>query len=736
MKQAMSKTESVHDRWAPLASLVLDNVPWLMERILEYARQHQYTRYTSTLVEAWRMSIEGLNQSLYEGMARYDSIPELGPDDSFSEDPLTHFGLIEARRHENRGVTLTMFLGLMKYYRQTYHDLLKEKGDNRIAPDDCALFLERCFDRMEIAFCAEWKQGEKSDLVQRLQETSRRMTNEKNTYLTLLESLEGAIIVINNNKLMALNSKANDLISAECRTQFNYYQTEAKQPSNSHGASGHWWLPDHEIASIPIENVFPWLSTFLSRNVNEDTITIQQKNATRFYDIRKSAMRDVSDKFTGTVLTLVDVTRRERFKRALQSVLTVHSEMHEEDLVELLPKVLEETARNFDSSFAACFLFEHDTDDATAVYCHGDTQQVDFDFTVADVTPDFYNSCLKKIIDRPEQHRVNDPKNFCDIRFPDMNVTISRMVIAAVHEQDQICLVLCAANKSSDYDDFELQHLQFLAENAWNIIAKKRAELVIEQRKKDVERLKRAESLAVLAGGVAHDFNNLLSVIQSHTRIVGRRTEQATDEKLRTSIEAILKAVEKGAEVTKTMRACTGTSLGPVTEEELGQLIHLWLSQNMQRFPEHIRFTTTIQDELPPVKLDKSQFPTILTNLIENAIDGIGDTSGQISISLEEKERSNDNESSWTGATIPPGNRIVQLCIQDTGKGMDEDTLTSAFDPFFTTKFVGRGLGLAAVRGLVIAHGGRVRIDSAPQKGATVCVEIPVVDRISAVPDR
>ncbi|MBN2717154.1 MAG: hypothetical protein JXX14_14980 [Deltaproteobacteria bacterium] len=730
----MAHNEAIGVRWTPLASLIHNNVPWLMARILDYAKKHEYTRYTSTLVEAWRISIEGLNRSLHEGMVRYGDIPEFGAEDTFTDDPLTRFGLIEARRHEERGVSLTLFLGLMKYYRQTYHDLIAEKKTLGIDVGDCRLFLDRCFDRIEIAFCAAWKQNDSADLIEKLASTSRRMTNEKNSYLTLLESLEGAIIVVDAGHLVALNGKANELIDESCRARFTYYRADVDDASLSLGNPHQWWLPNQDLTQLPLEDVFPWIAPFLERNVAEDTIALKRDNATKYYDIRKSAMRDVSEKFTGTVLTLVDVTRRERFKAALQSVLTVHSEMHDEDLTELLPRVLEETARNFESRFTACFLFDELKNDVTVIYCHCADCTNDFQYTVTEMSLVEYVRQLQAVMQGEPACMINQQEILARLEFPELEMRLNRMISATVRQKETLCLVLCAANKAVDYDDFELQHLQFIAENAWNIITRKRAEQVLDQQKNDVERLKRAQSLAVLAGGVAHDFNNLLSVIQSHTRVVGRRTAKMDDEKLQQSIAAILKAVEKGSEVTRTMRACTGTSLGPVTEEELGRMITDWLKQNAHRLPPRIEITTRIQENLPAVKLDRSQFPTVLTNLIENAVDGIGDAAGEIVISLEESESVGSMGMLWTGASIPPQERVVQLCIADNGQGMDDETKASAFDPFFTTKFVGRGLGLAAVRGLVIAHGGRVRIESAPKKGTAVFIEIPTADRISSIP--
>jgi diguanylate cyclase len=139
-----------------LADAITGRETWLMERILRYARETGYTKYTSTLVEAWRMSIAGLSESFLAEIERAPAPRELGPDESFADDSASKFGVLEARLHRQRGVTLAMFLGLMKYYRQSYIDLVCDLGFDSERERNYRHFIERFFDRVEIAFCSEW----------------------------------------------------------------------------------------------------------------------------------------------------------------------------------------------------------------------------------------------------------------------------------------------------------------------------------------------------------------------------------------------------------------------------------------------------------------------------------------------------------------------------------------------------------------------------------------------------
>jgi hypothetical protein len=135
-----------------LADLISRSEGWLMCRVLEYARRFRYSQYTSTLEEAWRISIQGLSRELLAALNRADAPPELDPDMDFTADPMAAFGVLEAQRHRSRGISLAMFMGLMKYYRQAYLDLIVQ---NRI-PATAALAQVRQLSGL-LPICASCK---------------------------------------------------------------------------------------------------------------------------------------------------------------------------------------------------------------------------------------------------------------------------------------------------------------------------------------------------------------------------------------------------------------------------------------------------------------------------------------------------------------------------------------------------------------------------------------------------
>jgi PAS domain S-box-containing protein len=284
-----------------LYDLISSNEDWLINRVLYHARLHDYTKYTSTLAEAWRLSIQGLSQSLTGAMKENGDPPEFGPDDDFSEDPIASFGILEARRHRSRGVTLGMFLGLMKYYRQSYIDLIEEAGFDSGYKEGCRLFAERAFDRIEIGFNVEWSTFGEDEKMKELQFSNRTITNEKNKYLTIFESTPTPVIFLNRENLIdSMNHAAATLIHADETPGSIYYAgTAAQKP-----------LP-WEIGEI---------AAFAPGNDMEYAFerTLETKKGVRCFQIRLKRMLDVSRKFSGIALILNDITEKKRVEEAMQ----------------------------------------------------------------------------------------------------------------------------------------------------------------------------------------------------------------------------------------------------------------------------------------------------------------------------------------------------------------------------------------------------------------------------------
>ncbi|MBI4861835.1 MAG: response regulator, partial [Candidatus Riflebacteria bacterium] len=215
--------------------------------------------------------------------------------------PIGTFGRLEAQRHRERGIDLTMFLGLFKYYRRAYHDLIASAGFDQPLERRCRLFADTAFDRIELGFCAEWAGLSGDSALRELQETTRRMTNEKNRYLTLFESLSSPAILLGaDHKIENLNLAASRLL---------------KRP----GTPGQTY---YEESAAPME-VPEWLTQPLARFQEGGTyrLTIDKelpKSAGGgFHRLGFSRMLDVSGKFSGTLVLLDDLSDRKRAEAAV-----------------------------------------------------------------------------------------------------------------------------------------------------------------------------------------------------------------------------------------------------------------------------------------------------------------------------------------------------------------------------------------------------------------------------------
>lgn len=284
-----------------LYDLIADSDRWLIKQVIQYAKAREYVKYTSTLEDAWRVSISGLSNSILSALKIYDSPPELISDIDYTQDPIASFGILEAKKHRERGVTLEMFLGLMKYYRQSYVDLILKES---IKPEDqhrYLLFINRFFDRVEIGFCMEWSALSKNETITELQSTNRRMTNEKNKYLTIFESLHDPVFLLNDrDQVENLNHAASELLEEFSIPGKKYYSQKPliqKPP----------WVAE-ELAAF-----FAGDKTELSFEKQIDT-----QKGTKQFQIKFKRMLDVSEKFAGTVIILNDITEQKRVEEKLR----------------------------------------------------------------------------------------------------------------------------------------------------------------------------------------------------------------------------------------------------------------------------------------------------------------------------------------------------------------------------------------------------------------------------------
>jgi len=241
----------------------------------------------------------------------------------------------------------------------------------------------------------------------------------------------------------------------------------------------------------------------------------------------------------------------------------------------------------------------------------------------------------------------------------------------------------------------------------------------VTERKTAEEALRRAakeESLSVLAGGVAHDFNNLLAAILGHASLALKQLPEGSS--TRRHVEKAASAVERAADLTRQMLAYSGRGHFVVRPTDVNALVRENLPLLEVAVPKSVRLEARLFPDLPPVDADVGQIQQVLMNLVINGAEAIGERGGAVTVATGTKAVSASDKSVWraSGQPLVPGHYVL-LEVRDDGPGMDADTVDRIFEPFFTTKFTGRGLGLAAVLGVVRGHRGALSVESAPGQG-------------------
>ena len=250
----------------------------------------------------------------------------------------------------------------------------------------------------------------------------------------------------------------------------------------------------------------------------------------------------------------------------------------------------------------------------------------------------------------------------------------------------------------------------------------------ITERLRTEEALRQAqkmESLGVLAGGVAHDFNNLLVAMLGQTSLA--LSKLSPDSAARPHVEKAVKAATSAADLTRQLLAYSGGGQFERRPIQLNTLIQDNLHLFEVAIPKNVQLRSNLAVALPLIEGDTSQLQQVIMNLIINAGEAIGERPGVVTVTTRVQMLHTDDARwmKYTGMSLPPGN-YVQVDVADSGGGMSADTLARIFDPFFTTKFTGRGLGLAAVLGIVRGHGGGLQVDSDVGHGTTFRLLLPV----------
>ena len=256
-----------------------------------------------------------------------------------------------------------------------------------------------------------------------------------------------------------------------------------------------------------------------------------------------------------------------------------------------------------------------------------------------------------------------------------------------------------------------------------DITRRKEAEQESKRLESQVQHAQKLESLGVLAGGIAHDFNNLLVAILGNAELAAMELPPGSGQE--EYLGEIVTAARRASELTNQMLAYSGKGRFVVKSLDLNQAVKEMGRLLEVSIPKKVMLRYNLATSLPLIEADATQIRQVVMNLVTNAADAMAETSGVLTLTTSLKDV---DAACLTDSYLNdhlPGGLYVTLEVTDTGCGMDSATRQRLFDPFFTTKTKGRGLGMAAVLGIVRGHKGTIMVDSEPGRGSTFTVMIP-----------
>ena len=262
-----------------------------------------------------------------------------------------------------------------------------------------------------------------------------------------------------------------------------------------------------------------------------------------------------------------------------------------------------------------------------------------------------------------------------------------------------------------------------------DITGRKRAEAAHDALEAQLRESQKMQAIGTLAGGIAHDFNNILAAILGNTKLA--REDSAGNASALVSLDEVHKAAIRARDL---VQQILSFSRRQSTERKVIALAAVVAeSEHFLRatLPSRLTLRVRCAADAPAVLADTTQMQQVIINLVSNAMQAMSEGRGQIDIGLDTVTLD-----AALGAAYPqlqalcashPG-KTVRLSVSDDGPGMDANTLARIFEPFFTTKPVGEGtgLGLSVVHGIVRVHEGAIVAESAPGKGTTFTIYLPV----------
>ncbi len=298
---------------------------WLMQRLLYHAKRVIDIGDGASVKEAWLRCVRGLSGALIKGLETKYPDFEFKQGDDFRHDPLCAFIVDTAIRHRERGISLEMFHALMVYYKQAWLDLVSYAGFEAEYETECLEYVTRMFDRMMVAFCAEWAETDQSKLIEELQSRNRAMSREKDRYLTIFEGVPNPVFILDEqNRIADLNLAASVMLNVSETQGAQYYLKTVTLASDLQTEKEAADETSKILMGKPVIEIFPWLEHDLDQFIagSDSSICVEKEvrtpEETRYFNVELSRILDMREVFGGVIIILEDITAQKQAAKELR----------------------------------------------------------------------------------------------------------------------------------------------------------------------------------------------------------------------------------------------------------------------------------------------------------------------------------------------------------------------------------------------------------------------------------